>query len=663
MKTKNFKKQDGLTRQIRNANAGWSRRQFISTTAKTAAAAGLIGAAWPLRIRAVEGSWFVPATESYAGVVSSISRQASQIGINILNRDGNAVDAAVATVFALGVARPDFAGLGGAGMLLYKGVRGVAALDFQSSGPATLTKQWFEEEGMHQNGILLGANSGHRVAGVPGTVAGLAAAHKELGSGRFTLAELIAPAETLAREGFLVSDELATFAFIFQERLTYFEETRRIYFPTYQLFMTDRVPLPAGNRMVLEDYANSLKAIMDGGADAFYKGAIAEIMAEDMAAAKAEGAINPVLIANGAANAAANLVDGGTRWEAANDEGRVTAEDLAAYEAKWRTPLMTEYRGHQILTMPPSSWGGVPIIEMLNILEGYDLKSFGHSSADHLHVLAEAQKIAFADRRAYLADPDFYDLPVHRLTSKEYARERRAEIKMDQASTYQPGNLQPPYSHTNHMSVADKDGNVVAITNTMGWPFGTGVVPKSGTALAPKRTGFLLNNQIADWLDGTRDLDRPLGGARSNTNMCPTIVLQNGKPTLVIGGAGGNAIPMGVLQAIVNHVDFGFDIAHAIDAERIDAAVAAPRLMIEGKRIPVATTQAALRARGHVLMEDGDGPEGDDGDNDNLEYSGIPVVNAVGIDLATGRKLATGDPRRVRGSVNLDPEDMGALGQ
>ena len=644
------------------------------------------------------GTKFRPAVTGTRGVVASISKLASDVGVDVLNRGGNAIDAAVAMVFAVGVARPDYGGIGGDGFLVYRGADGPsAALDFRETAPAAMTANALKDPGMHfdKNACdMPTGGSGHRLIGVPGVVAGMDAALDRYGSGKFTLGQLITSggesatpyAYELARDGVPVGFELFFWLTCDRNRLEYYPATREIYGPKQQ-----------NDKLVQTDYAKSLLFIAENGADAFYENAefpdpttgvmrpsIAQQIAADSVAAEDAAKRNPVLLANG------------PRWGgASNDKGFLTVQDFADYEPVWRTPLTSTYRDHRIITMPPASSGGIAAVEILNLLEGFPLgsnaqdisleanadTSWAQSSANHLHLLAEAQKIAWADRARYAADPDFrYDfdgdgdtepIPTKKLTSKTYADGRRGEIDMNTANNYQPG--ADASTHTNHLSVMDEEGNAVAVTTSVGGPFGSAVV-------APG-TGFLLTNQLEDFtVTGPGGVGTPPEAAnapgprkRPRSSQTPTIVLKDGKPVLVVGGAGGPLIPMGVVQAIVNAVDFDLDIAHAIDAARIDARALCnpfdPRcslVSIEGgtgcyngqtwsdtcvsegsanQRVPDAVL-SELTARGHTVRDAG-------------EYAGLPNIQAVGLNLATGLREAATDQR----NGTKDAREQGAVRQ
>lgn len=629
------------------------------------------------------------------GVVVSESMQASQAGIDVLDAGGNAVDAAIATTYAIGVTRPEMCGIGGGGSLLYRGADGsTAALDFRETAPAAMDQNTFNEassggatdkvkQGIHNDVFP----SGHTVVGVPGIVAGMEEAFNVLGSGSVPLAELIAPAERYAREGIKVSINLQLWFFLdstlLGQRLYNYPETARVYggrmvygSSMYHPWVEDPTAPggPAGAAAFKqEDYAKSLRLIMEHGRDAFYtvdeyvnpllgttvpQPSIGKLIVDDMAEAEDNAKTNAVLLAKTA----------GTP----NDIGLITERDLGSYEPVWRTPLRGHYRDHEVITTPPPM-GGMVVLETLNLLENFELSSFGHSSTDHIHALAEAQKLAWADRIEYLTDPDFESVPADILTSKRYAQQRVGEIDMAKAKSvaeYGPGTLSPPHEgmHTTHLSVIDSEGNAASVTCTLNSPFGSGVV-------APG-TGFLLNNELADfdWCWQPEDesaptdpndpcvaqgvpANVPAGGKRPRSAMSPTIVVKQNQPVLVTGGAGGPTIIGGVVQQVINVVDFDLDIFRAIDAARADTVAANQavsagctpgRLMLESSRIDD-TVEAALQGRGHVLCHG----------TARLDYGGLPLIASAGTDLLTGERLAVSDPR----ALAKDNYDQGPMGQ
>lgn len=558
--------------------------------------AAMVGA-WPSRAAAtataVLGTRYRPAVTSARGVVASDHPLASAAGIAILNDGGNAMDAAVATVFAVGVVRPEMCGIGGGGFLVYRGADGVtAALDFREKSPGrgyTFTRGLFDADSQATFG------TGHNVIGVPGTVAGMAAAAERFGTR--PLAALLQRAIVLADEGFPVSPTTAAHMSGTGNRMRLFPESARVY------LKADQRPYEAGEHLELDDYANSLRLIARDGRDAFYRGAIAEAIVKDIQR------LSPY----------------------PGDRGSMTLADLRDYQAVWRDPLIGTYRNHRVIAMPPPTSGGIATIEALNILEGFDLAAFGQHSAHHLHVLAEAQKIAWADRNRYVADPAFVDIPAA-LTSKDYAARRRAEIDMRQARDYGPAAPESA-SHTTHVSVIDAEGNAVAVTCSIEQPFGSAVV-------APG-TGFLLNNQLTDFSE-PGSANEPAPGKRPRSSTSPTIVVHRGRPVLVVGGAGGATIIMGAVQAVSNVADFHLDVAGALDAARIDARAYGSALAIEDARI-APEVMANLESRSHQLQRLG-------------EYAAVPIMNAAGIVPSTNQRQAATDPRG-------DPAERGAAGQ
>ena len=560
-------------------------------TIAVAACSALLVLACVAGASADEGSLYRESVRTEGGVVATESPAAAGAGLEVLDAGGNAVDAAVATAFALGVAQPQSCGIGGGGFMVYRGADGeVAALDFRETAPEAITADAFQGDGIYT------AYTGHKTVGVPGTVAGLNAALERYGT--VELSEAIAPAERLAREGFEVPESLTESMGENAGRLRLFPAARE------QYLVDGEDPYEPGSTLVQTDLADTLALISRDGPDAFYRGEIADKVVEDMQNA----------------------------GDYPGDEGLLTADDLAGYEAKWREPLRGEYRGHEIVAMPPPTSGGIAVIEMLNILEGYDLSEMGQSSADSLHVISEAQKLAFADREEYVGDPDFVDVPTEELTDKGYADDRRSDIAMEEAATaYDPGEFgqgdrasgsgDNPEGSTTHLSVIDEAGNAVALTCTIEQSFGSGVV-------APG-TGFLLNNELTDFSDPGA-ANEPEPGKRPRSSMSPTIVVRDGEPVLVVGASGGSQIIMGALHAVVNTVDYGQGPAQAIDAERLDAQFP-PELILEDGRVS-ATVESELISRGHVVASEG-------------EYSDVPLVQAAGVDLDTGEHLAATDPR------------------
>jgi gamma-glutamyltranspeptidase/glutathione hydrolase len=536
----------------------------------------------PAAALAREGSRFQPAVQSRLGVVATESPAASRVARDVLEHGGNAVDAAAATVFALNVARPQSCGIGGGGFAVYRTARGrIASVDFRETAPGTFTRDTLVPPGLHKT------FTGHLTVGVPGTLAGVDLLLHRYGTR--TLSQSIAPAIRLARQGVEVTGSLSDAMAANADRLKLFPAAAAQY-------LVNGEPYPAGSTLRQPDLANTLELIARRGPSAFYGGPIARKIVADMAtASQREG-----------------------------DSAKLELSDFRKYRAKWRNPLVGSYRGRTIVSVPPPSSGGTTLIEMLNILSGYDLRGFGPSSADELHFVAEAQKLAWADRNAYVADPDFVDVPTRRLISPSYAAQRRSEIDPAHAKTYKPGAASSddanPQASTTHVSIIDSAGNAIALTCTIEQEFGSAVV-------APG-TGLLLNNELTDFGDpGTANEAGPYKRPRSS--MAPTIVVQGRTPVLVVGGAGGARIIMGVVDSVLNVVDFGYDIAHAVDAERTDDPTGT--MTIEDARVaPLVLDE--LVARGHTLKRVG-------------EYDIRPRVQAAGIDPLSGLRSAVSDPR------------------
>ena len=508
---------------------------------------------------ATEGTAYREAVSSNGGVVATVSPQAGRAGVRILDRGGTAVDAAIATVFAVGVTRPDLCGIGGGGFLAYRSAGGRAAtLDFREEAPAKITPDAYQGAGIYRS------FSGHKTVGAPGTVAGMAKAARRFGT--MPLAELIRPARRLAAKGVVVTEELSTSMAANSERLRLFPASARIY------LVEGTAPYPPGSTLVQKGYARSLRRIAQRGPRAFYRGRIARLIVRDM---KRNAGSYP------------------------GDEGLMRRGDLRRYRAKWRKPLQTDYRGHRVLAVGPPTSGGLLAVEMFNILKTFDVPSFEPFGPDRLHYTAEAQKIAWADRDAYVADPDHTDVPTALLASEEYAAERAREIEADQAKDYEPaerpgrsapapGYDEPGSHHTTHVSVVDADGNAVSVTCTVEFLFGSAVVAPGA--------GFILNNQLTDFsAPGTANEPEP--GKRPRSSTTQLIITKDGQPVAVLGGAGGPRIPMGVIMTGQNVMDFGLDLAHAIDAERLNEPTCCS-MTLEDVRVGP-ETRAELQARGH----------------------------------------------------------------
>jgi gamma-glutamyltranspeptidase/glutathione hydrolase len=498
------------------------------------------------------------------GAVSSQEYHATEIGVDILKRGGNAVDAAVAVGFALAVTLPSAGNLGGGGFMMVHLAKSheTIAIDYREAAPKAATSDMFlDAEGNPDRRKSTASGLG---IGVPGTVAGLALAEARYGSGKFTLAQLITPAIELAAKGVPVDAGLVD-AFAAETRLGNFPSSRAI-------FYQDDKPLARGDMLVQVDLAKTLAAIAVGGPDAFYRGPIAEKI---VAAVRGFGGI-------------------------------MTTDDLTAYHAVVRKPVTGTYRGYEIASMPPPSSGGVHLIEILNILEGFDLAKLGAGSAAQIHLEAEAEKLAYADRAAYLGDPDRVKVPVSGLTSKSYAAELRAKIDPERArpaSEIAAGNPLPHESdQTTHFSVVDSEGNAVANTYTLNYFFGIGLVADG--------TGVLLNNELDDFSakTGAQNAYGLVGGAANSiapdarplSSMTPTFVFKDGKLFMVTGSIGGSRIITHTLQAIVNVIDNGMNIAEAIAAPRVHDQWLPDILLVETGLSP--DTIRLLQGMGHKVV-------------------------------------------------------------
>lgn len=458
------------------------------------------------------------------GMVVSEHQLASAAGLQILQQGGNAIDAAVATGFALAVVLPNAGNLGGGGfMLLHDTNSGQShALDFRESAPAAAHRDLYLDE---QGNIINGKSIySHAAVGVPGTVAGLEHALAKWGSK--SLAEVIQPAIKLANQGFVVSHNLARMLSIQQQQLGQWPATRKIFFKNGR-------PLQAGELLVQKDLAKSLKLIAKQGSNAFYQGRIADAIVAEMQ----------------------------------RHSGLISHQDLANYRALERPVVRGTYRDYEIISMPPPSSGGIHLVQMLNILEHFPLRKLGSNSAETVRLIAESAKLAYADRSEFLGDPDFVQIPQQGLTSKDYAAQLASGILPGQvrdSSQIKPGQPKDFESdQTTHYSVVDKQGTMVGVTYTLNLNFGSGIVAEG--------TGILLNNEMDDFSakPGVANVFGLIGnsanaiepGKRPLSSMTPTLVLKDGQPWLVTGSPGGSRIITTVLQTLLNAIDFDMNPA------------------------------------------------------------------------------------------------------
>ena len=494
-------------------------------------------------------------------MVSSQNAIASQIGMETLLAGGNAVDAAVATAFALAVVHPEAGNIGGGGFLL-AWVNGTSAVyDFREQAPLAASATMFLKDGQYDRARH---HQGALAVGVPGTVAGLAQVWQD--GGRLPWKLLLRPAITLAREGFMVSDGLA--------RSLKSELARMQAYPaSVAQFSRQGVPYEMGDVLKQEDLAKTLTRIAESGTAGFYDGETAALIEREM---KARG-------------------------------GLITREDLKRYTVYRRPALRGTYRDCEVLTVTPPSSGGTCLVESLNVLEGYDLKAMGFGSSRYLHHVAETLRRAFADRARYLGDPAFVkDMPVERLVSKEYAASLRLTIQGNKASVSSLESFQWPAesNDTTHLSVVDADGGAVALTYTLEDAYGSRIVVPGA--------GFLLNNEMGDFNagPGLTDATGLIGtepnlaapGKRMLSNMTPTILVKDKRTVLVVGAAGGRKIPGTVLQIVLGVVDFGMNVQEAIDAPRINHQWLPDVILHEPFGLSSDTAEA-LRALGHRVEE------------------------------------------------------------
>lgn len=514
---------------------------------------------------------FVPPLRSKRGMVVSAHPLASQAGQSILRKGGNAVDAAVATTFAISVVEPFSAGIGGGGfLLLHQPKTGeMKALDFRERAPLRATRNMYlDEKGKVRPNASV---DGYLSVAVPGTVAGLYQVHRQYG--RLPWATVVAPSIRYAQDGFVVSERYVQAAERRKKAILNNPAAR-------QVFTRNGTMYEPGDKLVQRDLARSLQAIARDP-QSFYTGAIARAIASDMAS-------------NG---------------------GLITLEDLKSYKPVWRTPICGTFRKARICSMPPPSSGGVHLLQILNIIGDTDLKSKGWHHPDVLHLLVEAMRIAYADRSEYLGDPDFVKVPVKQLTSRAYAAKRRQEIRMDKArlsrevkpvdketlQRYTKANESPD---TSHLTVVDEQRNAVSLTFTVNYGFGSGVVTPG--------TGILLNDEMDDFAaaPGVPNAYGLVGGDANAiaprktplSSMTPTIVTENNRLRMAVGAPGGSTIITTVLQVILNVLEYNMDAGAAVSASRIHHQWLPDQVRVEPWGLDAATIEE-LRRRGHKIDE------------------------------------------------------------
>ena len=533
------------------------------------------------------------------GMVASTNEVASRVGVEIMKRGGNAVDAAIAVGFALAVTHPAAGNLGGGGFMMIRLKDGrTTAIDYREMAPAAAHRDVY----LDKNGQLIkgkgGSLVGYRAAGVPGTVRGMELALKKYGSGKLTWAQLVEPARRLAANGFSVTYSLARSLRNSKDYLSNYPETKRIYLKGGDFYNE-------GEIFRQPELAATFARLQRLGPNEFYEGETARLIVADMK----------------------------------RNNGLMTLEDLRGYVAKERTPLRGNYRGHEVISMPPPSSGGAVLIEMLNILEGFDLSKLEASSSDRYHLMAEAMRRAFADRAEYMGDTDFVKVPIAGLIDKSYANTLRSTIKTDRASSSAEVRAGRPAGYesedTTHFTVVDAEGNAVANTYTLNDSYGSSATVKG--------VGILLNNEMDDFAakPGTPNMYGLIQGERNAvaprkrplSAMTPTIVLRKeGSLWFTIGSPGGPTIINTVLCVITNVIDFDMNIQQAIDAPRIHHQWLPDELVGEPYGIS-GDTQRALTSRGHKLARQ--------------RYLGD--AEGIMIEEKTGTRLGATDPRRSDG--------------
>jgi gamma-glutamyltranspeptidase/glutathione hydrolase len=553
-----------------------------------------------------EKSWPKQAVRAAHGMVATDEELGSRAGFEILQKGGNAIDAAVATAFALAVVEPAAGNIGGGGFMLVRLASGKTIFfDYREVAPGRATRDMY----VLPNGRLdpEASTIGYKCVAVPGTVAGLDLVLKTYGT--MKLADVMAPAIRLADEGFVVSPKLAAELVDERKDLQRFSVSRRI-------FLKDGVMYRPGDALKQPELAATLKRIAKNGAADFYRGETARMLVDDM-----------------------------TRLG-----GLVTMEDLANYQPKVREPLHAHYEldGHKwdVIAAPPPSSGGVAVIEALNMLDGVPLKNW--DDAESVHIMAEVMRRVFADRAAYLADPDFAKVPVDGLTSPCYAKELRATIDAARASSSKIIQAGQPHvcgteasipapqeislndgPHTTHFSVVDAAGNAVASTFTLNDSYGSHATSQAGFLLNDEMDDFTTQPGVPNALFGLiqSEANAISPGHRPLSSMTPTILVRDGKLSFVTGSPGGPRIISAVLLSVVNWMKFGMDAQAAINAPRFHHQWLPDRIVMENQIPP--TVQRALEAMGHTTRKIGH----------------IGLVNAIGIDVTSGERLGAADPR------------------
>jgi len=500
------------------------------------------------------------------GMIVSTSKQTSEAGIQILKKGGNAVDAAVAVGFALAVTSSSNGNIGGGGFMVAAMANGETfTLDHREKAPATAHRDLFlNDSGNVIPGMSLFSRAG---SGVPGTVDGLIRALEDHGSGKISLRQALAPAIRLAEKGFKISHYEAR---RFNGYKSFFERNDA----ASKIFIRqNETPWSTGDKFVQKDLAKTLKRIAKFGRDGFYSGPVADLIVAEMK----------------------------------RGNGLISHDDLENYSSMYRDPVKGIYKGHEIISMGPPSSGGALLINMMNMLENYPVDSLGWNSSDYIHLVTEVERRAYADRAEHMGDPDFWDVPLDMLTSKEYAQSRINDISLEKATPSSAvsasGALGYESRETTHYSVVDQWGNAVSVTTTINLSYGSGHLVKGA--------GFFLNNEMDDFSSKPgvpnafglvgNEANSIQAGKRPLSSMTPTIVLKGGKPFMVIGSPGGSTIITTTMQAILNVVDYGMDIKEAVSSPRFHSQWVPDVIMTEPRGLSKDVIQN-LESKGHTLV-------------------------------------------------------------
>lgn len=514
------------------------------------------------------------------GVVSTGKYEATKIGVDIIKKGGNAIDAAVAVGFALGVCEPQSSGIGGGGFMVIRFAKTgeTKFIDFREIAPKNATPDMWK---LDKDGKVINNEKavGGKAVGVPGEVKGMMYALEKYGT--MSRKDVIQPSVELAENGYEVSAVLSRDIKNKYDMIEMFPETSKIY-------LNEGFPYEVGETIKNPDLANTLRKIIKNGEKAVYEGEIAKAIVK-------------------------SAQDAG---------GPLTMEDMQNYDIRVNDPLVGHYRGYEIVTSAPPSSGGAHVVQILNILENYDMKNIKPGSAEYYHLFSEAIKMAFADRAKFCGDTEFIDVPIDGIISKDYAKELVKQLDSKKSKKYIAGN---PWAwdgskDTTHYSIVDKEGNIVAVTKTVNNVFASGVVAEG--------TGIILNNEMNDFDTGHGKANSVEAGKKPLSSMSPTIVLKDGKPVMSLGAPGATRIITGVAQVISLVLDYEMDIQEAINFPRIHDDY--DKLVCETRIDPAVI--AKLKAMGHNVVEEAD-------------YFEYPCVQ--GVTMGEDGKLRGGaDPRR-----------------